>query len=142
MTDLIEVRVSNLAGAALDWAVSKAADVRMFEMGPDGNWPGNFAVTQATQVEPAVIRDLMGRLWFEASLRSVPWSPSTDWSQGGPLIDKYEVSIISQEPGAQPCAWTDRTAPWHGDTNLIAACRAIVAAKAGETVWVPKELMP
>ncbi len=147
MTDLIEVRVSNLVGAALDWAVAKAADVRMFEMGPDGNWPGNFAVTQATQVEPAVIRDLMGRLWFEASLRSVPWSPSTDWSQGGPLIDKYQGSVRHDKHlNDGPCRYTGGTgmdSPWsYGPTPLIAFCRSLVLAKLGDTVQVPKELMP
>ncbi|WJN52065.1 phage protein NinX family protein [Pseudomonas asiatica] len=145
MTDLIEVRVSNLVGAALDWAVAKAADVRMFEMGPDGNWPGNFAVTQATQVEPAVIRDLMGRLWFEASLRSVPWSPSTDWSQGGPLIDKHGGSV--QRDRAVPLstrysAGPDGDAVWcYGPTPLIAFCRGLVRYKLGDTVQVPKELI-
>lgn len=146
MTDLIEVRVSNLIGAALDWAVAKAAGVRMFEMGPDGNWPGNFAVTQATQVETAVIRDLMGRLLFEASLRSVPWSPSTDWSQGGPLLDKYRggaqhnpaLTVDVSYSGGPACAgiWC------YGPTALIAFCRGLVNHKLGDTVQVPKELMP
>lgn len=155
MTDLIEVRVSNLVGAALDWAVAKAAELRMFEMGPDGNWPGNFAVTQATQVEPAIIRDLMGRLWFEASLRTVPWSPSTDWSQGGPLIEKYQVALVPEAHDGKE--GTESSERWyadvyykggeqytteHCDTALIAACQAIVATEFGDTVQVPKELMP
>ena len=141
---VVEVHVSQLVGQALDWAVAKAAGVQMFEMGHHGNWPGNYEVTKATQVEPAVIRDLMGKLWFEASLRSVPWSPSTDWSQAGPIIEKHQIEL----------AWdgVDRKALWWkathqdivqfqmGETPLIAACRAIVAAHLGEVVSVPAEL--
>lgn len=122
----------------------------MFEMGLHGNWPGNYEVTKATQVEPAVILDLMGKLWFEASLRSVPWSPSADWSQGGPLIEKHRMDFTFDRDGlvfAYLCDENGIELPsshkWEafGPTHLIAACRAIVAAHLGEVVSVPAELV-
>lgn len=140
-----DVQVSSLVGSALNWAVAKASAIPMFEMGLHGNWPGNYEVTKATQVEPAVIRDLMGRLWFEASLRSVPWSPSTDWSQGGPLIEKHQIKLEWDGVDGKAIWWKathqDIAQFQMGETPLIAACRAIVAAHLGEVVSVPAELI-
>jgi Protein of unknown function (DUF2591) len=70
------------------------------------------------------------------------YQPSTDWRMCGPLIAEHRVSLIYSDETCDPCAWTDSTAPWHGGTPLIAACRAIVASAIGETVSVPKELLP
>lgn len=69
---------------------------------------------------------------------------STDWAQGGPLIEEYAVQL-------EPCAgyWVAKTdcrlgsnhyAKRDGESPLIAACRAIVAAKLGAVVSVPAEL--
>lgn len=142
---MVEMQVSGLVGAALDWAVAKAAGVPMFEMGHHGNWPGNYEVTKATQVEPAVIRDLMGKLWFDASLRSVPWSPSTDWSQGGPLIEKHQIELEWDGVDGKSLWWKathqDIAQFQMGETPLIATCRAIVSAHLGEVVSVPAELV-
>jgi hypothetical protein len=137
MSEFTEVRTADLTGAALDYITAKAASIPMFEMGD--NWPGNSAVTEATRVEPAVIRNLVGGLYFEASLRSVRWSPSTDWSQGGPLIEKYKVSVDVRPLSGR---WDAYCSGWINDCEspLIAACRAIVASVLGDTVSVPKEL--
>ncbi|AVI85620.1 DUF2591 family protein [Pseudomonas syringae] len=125
MTDFIEVKTADLVGAALDWAVTKA-EISPMEMPPKD------------------------RVW---SKYCATYSPSTDWSQGGPLIDKYVQQLCDAVPPV--CGWGDR-APMHyatsddadgnrsfamGDTKLIAACRAIVASVLGETVSVPKELL-
>lgn len=73
-------------------------------------------------------------------------SYSTDWSQGGPLIEKFKIGLL--QPNVSPCGeW--HSSVWHPDftdythkTNpLIAACRAIVAAKLGDEVKVPAELV-
>lgn len=143
---MINVTVSELIGPALDWAVAKAASIPMFEMGENGNWPGNYHVTEATRANPAVIRDLVNKLWLEDSLRSTPWSPSTDWIQGGPLISKYQIDTTFERPGliyAQKCG--DDGLPisvgLYGSTHLVAACRAIVGGAFGDTVDVPEELL-
>lgn len=145
LSGMIEVQCGDLVGPALDWAVAKSASVPMFEMGHDGNWPGNYEVTKATQVEPAVIRDLMGKLWFEASLRAVPWSPSTDWAQGGPLIQAQQIELewdgVDDKALWWKAAHQDIVQFQIGETPLIAACRAIAAAHLGEVVSVPAELV-
>lgn len=72
---------------------------------------------------------------------------STDWAQGGPLIEEYRLEIVFSGSRSQgwECvkSWSyqevDDTYPV-GETHLIAACRAIVAAKLGNVVSVPAEL--
>ena len=121
MTDLIEVRVSNLVGAALDWAVAMAESVPVFV-------------------------DHQG--W----VRKLPddtsaWRPSWNWSQGGPLLDKHHASAHYQAHLADAqfrySAGPAGSGFWcYGPTVLIAFCRSLVKAKLGDTVQVPKELMP
>lgn len=73
-------------------------------------------------------------------------SPSTDWSQGGPLINERKVrvdptpSLTSGLKGWQAECW-DTYGIGRGPTALIAACRAIVAAELGDSVDVPDELL-
>ncbi|UVL02107.1 DUF2591 domain-containing protein [Pseudomonas sp. B21-047] len=130
MTDLIEVKTVDLAGEALGWAVGKAEGLDVFLAPPEyGNPWRVFARYRATVTEH--------------TKRFNPWE---DWALGGPLIEKHMVSPHC------PQSTDDVWASWvitnkgefcqAGDNALIATCRAIVAAKLGDTVQVPKELMP
>lgn len=118
---MIEVKTVELAGAALDWAVAKAEGIRQHT--PDG---------------------LRHTYWYTTDERCIGthWSPSTSWSQGGPLIEKYNAMIKgfpNQLYEDRPIARVD--AKWcSGETNLIALCRAIIKAKLGDVVSVPAEL--
>lgn len=52
------------------------------------------------------------------------FSPSTNWSQCGPLIEKYWIGI----EGGSAWLWKgDKCIGRTGETPLIAACRAIIA---------------
>lgn len=72
-------------------------------------------------------------------------SPSTDWSQGGPIIDRENIGLICQQPeSTKRCAY-HQTAEGevfyhYGDTLLIAAMRCYVVSKLGGEVEVPDEL--
>ncbi|QKK95750.1 DUF2591 domain-containing protein [Pseudomonas sp. 13159349] len=130
MTDLIEVKTADLAGEALGWAVGKAEglDLQLAPPGYNGVPWRVFARYQGQAIEH--------------TKRFNPWE---DWSLGGPLLEKRMVSLHC------PQSTDDIWAGWvitdkgefcqAGDSALIAACRAIVAAKLGDTVQVPKELM-
>ena len=126
----MKIKTSELEGAALDWAVAVAVgheDVRVDDdkivlvVHQDHRLPG-----------------LVDFIWFDAS---------TNWSQGGPLIERHGVQITLPSNVISPSG--DRT-PWRAvalggfnafaTTPLIAACRAIVAAKLGDVVDVPEEL--
>lgn len=141
-SNMKEVKVSELQGAALDWAVAKVVDMPFYTQGED--WPGNHMVTDQACRESVIIRALIGTMWIEHCGNTVKWSPSTDWSQGGPLIDKYRPVIVYHEgPDRTPMATMPSTHPAYesGETVLIAACRAIVAAKLGDVVSIPDELV-
>ena len=64
---------------------------------------------------------------------------STDWSQGGPIIERERISIEDVGQGY----WNARIYRMHqttGDAPLIATMRCYVASKLGDTVEIPKEL--
>lgn len=115
----IEVKTADLTGPALDWAV----------------WLADFG-------EPGEPCRRAGLIW---TAMNEYWSPSTDWSQGGPLIEKHGVELAP--PTSEGDWWG--AAVWKakarflldGENPLIAACRAIVAAKLGDMVSVPAELV-
>lgn len=118
------VNTKDLEGAALDWAVANA--VKSDDM--DSLTPKNY------------------RWYCNGTDPDKLWSPSTDWSQIGPLIEEHSLTIVTGNKSGW-CAVKDwsmgvvaNTYP-DGETHLIAACRAIVAAKLGAAVDVPDELI-
>ncbi|WP_047934704.1 phage protein NinX family protein [Pseudomonas putida] len=128
MTDLIEVRVSNLIGAPLDWAVAKVESI-------ETSWRYGRELVQ--------VHDRGGIKLIE-SIRSI-YSPSTEWSQGGPLIDKHNGGLHYEahlaDANFRYSSGPGRNGFWcYGPTALIAFCRGLVKAKLGDTVQVPKEL--
>lgn len=131
MSGMIEVKTSELEGAALDWAVAQADG---FPVQYSKRLGVHVQKTMQVSADPSYIR--MGSRY----------QPSTDWSQGGPLIDKYQIEFryVSDEIVRAVLATGAAFIPTPfgtGQTHLIAACRAIVAAKLGETVSVPAELL-
>ncbi len=127
---MIEVKTSELSGAALDWAVAKVEGQQYSRI---CHFDGDVNATYLETLDY-----------------------STDWSQGGPLIDKFCSRLSSNGDRSGPDPETgnhyDDPSPWsacagftagygQGKTALIAACRAIVAAHLGDTVSVPAELV-
>lgn len=71
---------------------------------------------------------------------------STDWSQGGPIIEREMISIGPSESGEDWIAMVRYElhrddAYWCGLTPLVAAMRCYVASKLGDEVEIPNELM-
>jgi hypothetical protein len=81
--------------------------------------------------------------------REYPVSPSTLWIQGGPIIEREEISISRECASGRIewAAWTpapirdDAEAFGYGPTPLIAAMRCYVASRFGDEVDVPDELV-
>ena len=77
-------------------------------------------------------------------------SAATDWAQGGPIIEKHEITVgwdPTHEVGHMGFAFTKNfQAPMGyrnyqtGPTPLIAAMRCYVASKLGDEVEVPDEI--
>lgn len=115
---VIEVKTAELVGVALDWAVAKAEG--------DDHWTSDRNPD-----------------WFAWRMRN--WKPSTDWAQGGPLIEKYKVShhYDRLHEGKLTCQAFCAGFPFpsFGETPIIAACRVIAASKLGDTISIPAELL-
>lgn len=131
MTDLIEVRVSNLSGEALGWAVGKAEGLDVYLEPPGYNG-----------VPWRVFARYQGQA-IEHSKRFNPWE---DWAVGGPLLDKHQG-------GAKYCSDLDEAVCYsggpaaavvwlYGPNALTAFCRGLVRYRLDYIVQVPKELMP
>ena len=82
--------------------------------------------------------------WFLGSDYALKYS--TDWAQGGPIIEREKISVIHMEGTQhwvarkfQPAC--DTTPKSEGPTPLIAAMRCFVASKLGDEVDVPEELI-
>ena len=74
------------------------------------------------------------------------WTYSTDWSQGGPIIEREGISTVQEGDAADWVAsvYDHKADDWHlhtlGETPLIAAMRCYVASKMGAEVEIPNEL--
>jgi hypothetical protein len=66
-------------------------------------------------------------------------SASTDWAQGGPIIEREKINLCFDNP---PQASIDyMSGEWiEGPTSLIAAMRCYVTSKLGDTIDIPEEL--
>ena len=103
------MKVSELSGFALDWAVALC------------------------EVGPIDIKDI-----------DDPHFYSTDWAEGGPIIEREGINLDNYGKNPRWSAWTpapDREsgeAQAYGPTPLIAAMRCYVASKLGEEITVPE----
>jgi hypothetical protein len=109
------MKTRELTGIALDWAVASAE-------GADW-WAAE---------EP---RDGL----FVDYERTQRYSPSTDWSQGGPIINRH-IFRLEDDPEHGWLAEAG-TCQERGETALIAAMRCYVASKLGAEVEVPADLL-
>ena len=113
----MKVKTSELQGTALDWAVAKC------------------------------IHLINGDDLDIGFIKEYGYTPSTDWAQGGPIIEREEISIEFGRAEFKS-AWIayklgspHEDNPKFGSTPLIAAMRCYVASKLGDEVDVPDELM-
>jgi len=68
---------------------------------------------------------------------------STDWSQGGPIIEREAIQLTPDEyTGTWSAYMTNEGEPYvgTGQTPLIAAMRCYVASQLGDQVDVPEAL--
>jgi hypothetical protein len=87
------------------------------------------------------------------------WEPSTNWAQGGPIIERESIFVLREQSGfkgrrlwaatsgANKAAGLNedsikfyRDAFHFGPTPLIAAMRCYVASKMGDEIEIPEEL--
>lgn len=117
MSRFIEVKTAELTGPALDWAVA-VADAEEHPQVYDGvvyvNGPKSNALAMA-------------------------YSPTTNWEQGGPLIEHYRIQIAPMR--RRQWLAMHEAGDFSSDSPLTSICRAVVAAELGDEVQVPAELV-
>jgi hypothetical protein len=146
------MKTRDLYGPALDWAVAKvqAYDTR-----------NNFRVW-VTQDNEQIVFDCYADDWENAYEQAQnaypddhiaatepidPYNPSTDWAQGGPIIEREGITT-SKEDGHWSAYFRDNlfeedgSEHWSvGETPLIAAMRCYVASKLGDEIDIPEEML-
>jgi len=81
----------------------------------------------------------MSENWAGADFEVKPYS--TDWSQGGPIIEREFIGLQRWNEEHEWAADIGGDFEQYGPTPLIAACRCYVASKLGDDVDVPQELL-
>jgi hypothetical protein len=121
----VKIKTSELTGAALNWAVAMAegfpgADIRYYEN----------------------TKSLL--LQYSNGPKGWLLEYSTNWSQGGPIIEREGISPRLERKGLYLAPYFNgvcHVGHRPGPTPLIAAMRCYVASKLGDEVDVPEELL-
>ena len=111
----MRIKVSEATNPQLNWLVAKARGIKV-KQGPNGIL---YTIDQHTLTV---------------------YSPTTNWSQGGPLIDLWKVDVVHQGQHPEPWHAAVRCETGNGPTPLIAVIRAHVTSDMGEEVEVPEGL--
>lgn len=118
----MKIQTSELTGAALDWAV----------------WSIEFK-DAAKGSDDLLLAAL-----------NPDYTPSTNWAQAGPIIEREIIDIGADVIDGKVDRWgamhagapTDNSIEWaqFGPTPLVAAMRCYVASKLGDEVELPEDL--
>jgi hypothetical protein len=65
---------------------------------------------------------------------------STDWAQGGPIIEREMIELVPQSPALWEAMYRNQHIPHDGPTPLIAAMRCFVASRLRDEIEIPEEL--
>lgn len=122
---MVKIKTADLTGSQLDWAVAKVLNLE-----PIAGQPVGF---------------------FYWGNESGLFTPSTEWSHGGPIIERERIDIgaladdgsrwraIMYGSRVQTVYGPGRTIiDTEGPTPLIAAMRAFVASRLGDEVEAPE----
>lgn len=108
------MKVSELSGAALDWAVAKCEGLTCF----------------GHQLTEDKITIILSDGTYEN------FEPSCNWQIGGAIIARERISLLDQggDCWLAICGWKEV----FGDTQLEAAMRAYVTSKLGDEIQIPE----
>ena len=122
------IKVSEATERQLDWLVAKCEGLELHRNAlldgqiKEGWWVSGYYIDPNN--------------WIPLSLLNY----STNWSQGGQIIEREGISIIFHEQGHWTASNLHGTVCGEGPTPLIAAMRGHVAGRLGDTAEVPEEL--
>lgn len=122
----MKIRTKDLTGAALDWSVAKCE-----------GWDAPIFRNRTWAVPLYVATNGTGLHTY---------APSTDWAQGGPIIDHMVreglrlTGYKSLPTDPTSCQAQIGNIVTGGPTPLIAAMRCFCCSKLGDVVDIPEEL--
>jgi hypothetical protein len=67
------------------------------------------------------------------------YSPSTDWAQGGPLLEEYAIGVIAISDAEWAAVEQITHCHGRGPTYLVAAMRCLVASLVAESTPQPAD---
>lgn len=124
----MKTKSTELTGMALDWAVAKCEGVRLW-----------------TDSSNDLVISHGHLLHYQKDW--VKYNPSTDWSQGGAILEREWVNLDNGS-NHHPHLWcatkydsNGEPVNAYGQTMLEAGLRCYVAAKLGDEITVPVQLM-
>lgn len=114
----MKIKTSELIKDALDWAVAKCKNLK------------------------CTFNDTRGIVWLLDTRGEISrsFNPSSNWSWGGPIIEREKITVEYTADPDTWCACIMADQEVYGPTPLIAAMRCYVASKLGDTVDIPEEL--
>ena len=121
---MMKIKTSELIGSQLDWAVAKC---------------------EVIHSNTSYVNTPEGKLFINSPLsppdRLAAYRPSTDWFQGGPIIESQRIGGYYCEGNLE---WSQTTTCGRfcqeGPSKLIAGMRCYVASKLGDEIDIPDEL--
>jgi hypothetical protein len=132
------IKTSDLSGKALDYAVAQC-------VGKKKGYAHHLLAYEELDLVSGVAHSLIQR-----------YSPSTNWAQGGPIIERELLEVsphfksASMEKPQGVWVWKayvlgplniDDSFEQEGESYLVAAMRCFVASKLGDSVEIPDELL-
>lgn len=116
----MKIKTAEASDLVLDWLVAKCQGrPELYDFGRIIPWTTKLAPSDGT-----------GRLF----------SPTTDWAQGGPIIERERICPDYLLNGQWLAVSRLTEKQGYGPTPLIAAMRCVVASKLGDEVEIPEEL--
>lgn len=120
------MKTAELTGTALDWAVAKAEGAEVKKN------PHRFD-------DSLIIKGPKDRFWRTFA----EYSPSTDWAEGGPIIERENIQLTPNEDTETWAAgfmFKQGCEDCFGPTPLVAAMRCYCCAILGDEIETPQEL--
>ena len=129
------IKVSEIKGTALDWAVAQCE-------GKKQGYAEHLLTIEDLDLLNGVAHSMIQR-----------YRPSTNWAQGGPIIEREMIQLTPHCMINPLYGWAAAFRSFdededicalhrmRGKTPLLAGMRCYVASKLGDKVEVPKELL-
>lgn len=116
----MKIKTSELSGNALDWVV---ADIE--------------------QIEVCFLNGALFIPQADSDGGDITYTPSTNWEQGGPIIEREKIQLSSLSKGKEWRAALIYGADFiqYAEAPLKAVMRCYVKSKLGDEVEIPEELL-